>query len=103
VSPETSKALSHLLLDAPKSMTVAIFTSVRTGTQFATFRFQLSAFPVSAFPLAPVQTLIPIYSGEESVIPIWQGRVFDKVELAHLLIGDFDFGGIVLGAQGAVD
>jgi hypothetical protein len=57
VSPETSKALSHLLLDAPKSMTVAIFTSVRTGTQFATFRFQLSAFPVSAFPLARLSLL----------------------------------------------
>jgi DNA-binding transcriptional LysR family regulator len=48
--------------------------------------------------LAPAQKLIPIYSRQERVIPFGQNRVFEKIQPTHLLIGDFDFGRIILGA-----
>jgi hypothetical protein len=46
----------------------------------------------------PLQKLIPVYPRKESVIPFEQNRVFEKNQLPHLLIGDFDF-----GIQGTVD
>ena len=50
-----------------------------------------------------MQKLIPVQPRKESVIPVGQSRVFEKVQFGHLDIGNFDFGGVVLGAQAAVD
>ena len=53
--------------------------------------------------LAPVQKLIQVFPWEQGVVPIGQSWVFEEVELGHLSIGDFNFGGVVHGAQAAVD
>lgn len=41
-----------------------------------------------------MQKLIPFLSGEECVVPIGKSRVLE-VQLSHLAIRDFDFGGVV--------
>ena len=52
---------------------------------------------------ASAQKLIPICSREDSVVPQGQDRVFEDVHLGHLAVGDFNFGGVVLHVQGALD
>ena len=58
---------------------------------------------VQRLGLGPVQKLIPICLRKESVIPLRQNGVFEKVQVGHLVIGDLDFGGVVFRAQGALD
>ena len=50
-----------------------------------------------------MQKLIPICPRKESVVPLRQSWVFEKVELGHHGIGDFDLSGVVLRIQGAFD
>ena len=53
--------------------------------------------------LVLVQKLIPVYSWEQSVIPFGQNGVLKKIQLIHLVIGDLNFGRVVLGVQGTFD
>ncbi len=45
--------------------------------------------------VGPVQKLIPICPRKESVVPLRQSWVFEKIELGHHGIGDFDLSGIM--------
>ena len=55
------------------------------------------------WPLGPVQKLIPIYSRKQRVVPLGQDWVFEQVQIAHLVIGDFRAGGVVFFVQEAAD
>ena len=82
-----------------------------SGSPFVTWTIQnpdastntYNRLQITQAPLALVQKLIPVQPGEEGVVPIGQRQVFEEVELGHLSVGDFEFGGIDLGAQAAAD
>ena len=50
-----------------------------------------------------MQKLIPGYPRKECVIPLRQSRVLEIVQAAHLIVGDFNVGGVLLVTQGALD
>ena len=50
-----------------------------------------------------MQKLIPSNSGKQGVVPLGEKRVLHEVKFVHLIFGDFDVGGIVIGIQSAAD
>ena len=53
-------------------------------------------------PIAPMQKLIPICPRKKCVIPLGQSWVLEIVQAVHLLVGDFNVGGILFFTQGAL-